>query len=1041
MKKLRKLDGQALKKCFRLLSLIAFYFLLSFQAMAQEKMVSGVITDADGPLIGATVLVKGTGSGTITDFDGKYELEVENDEAVLVFSYTGYSQQEVVVGAQSTINITLASNSEVLEEVVVVGYTTRKKGELTGSVSTVNSEDIERTTNKDLAKSLSGKVPGLIVVDRGGYPGDNDMTLLIRGKSTLGNNAPLILIDGIPAESFSHLSPQDIESLSVLKDGAAAIYGARAANGVILVTTKRGKSGKPVINLSSSYNISSFSATPTLMSSEQYAIYSNEAAERNGTALPFTSEQINNYANGNDPIRFPSTDWSDLTFADYSPEWRNTISVSGGSDNVNYFVSGDHIDQVGLYESGDLQFKQYQLRSNIDIKLHETFKVGVDVSGRFGDRSEPGVDAGFIYKHIYTNEPTEVGVYPNGLAGWGGENGANPLIMSSNESGFVNRIDNNLRSKLSFDWTLDWITEGLSVQGYAGIRRWTTDTKSWYTPWTVHTFQEGTNEYIPQSGFSQRGNQRILRETFWKFDELMLNATVHYNRTFQNHTLRGFVGTERFTSEQRTFWAERKDFPSDDHPELFAGSDEGQISDGGSAEWARLNYFGSLSYDFDKKYFVDLTLRHDGSSNFGPGNRFGTFPGVAVAWSIGEESFLDATDDWLSALKLRASWAIMGNDRIPPFQYLTRYNFGSNTNVPQPNYYVFGMPGVRYNGYTSANVPNPDITWETADMKNIGLSFALLDYKLTGDINYFFQKREDILITRNASIPDVAGITLPQENLGKVNNFGWEFQLGWKDNIGELNYNIGANLTQAKNEVVYLDEAANVPDQLKREGFPMDSYIVYPTAGIFRDQAQVEATTVKLDGTVEGEPIYLDTNGDGVIDAGDRIRVYSSNVPELQFGISGGLSFKRFDFNFLLQGQAKAEMLVFFDQSGSKPEYVFTERWTQQNRDARYPRAFVQGDAYSGTQNTADNFQGADFWLHDASFLRLKEVELGYTFSKEQIKFGNLRLFVRGLNVLTMFSDVYDLGLDPEGSGYNNFRDSTYPSLKSYSFGLSLSFR
>lgn len=1035
------LDHFVFKKYFRLIPFIACFLFISSGLIGQAKLVTGVITDGQEPLIGATVQVKGTGSGTVTDFDGNYELEVENNKSILVFSYTGYSPQEIVVGSQTVINVTMTTNSEVLEEVVVVGYTTRKKGELTGSVSTVNNEEIERTTNKDIAKSLSGKVPGLIVVDRGGYPGDTDLTLLIRGKSTLGNNAPLILIDGIPAESFSHLSPQDIESLSVLKDGAAAIYGARAANGVILITTKRGKSGKPVINLSSSYNLSSFSATPTLMSSEQYAIYRNEAAERNGVELPFTQEQINNYANSNDPIRFPSTDWSDLTFADYSPEWRNTISVSGGSDNVNYFVSGDHIDQVGIYESGDLRFKQYQLRSNIDVKLHETFKVGVDLSGRFGDRNEPGVDAGFIYKHIYTNEPTEVGVYPNGLAGWGGENGANPLIMSSNESGFVNRIDNNLRTKLSFDWTLDWITEGLSVQGYAGIRNWVTDTKSWYTPWTVYTFQEGTNEYVPQPGFSQRGNQRILRETFWKFNELMLNATVHYNRTFQNHTLRGFIGTERFTSEQRTFWAERKDFPSDNHPELFAGSDEGQISDGGSAEWARLNYFGSLSYDFDKKYFLDLTLRHDGSSNFGTGNRFGTFPGVAVAWSIGEESFLDATDDWLSALKLRASWAIMGNDRIPPFQYLTRYNFGGPTNAAQPNYYTFGTNGIRYNGYTSANVPNPDITWETADMKNVGLSFALLDYKLTGDINYFYQKREDILIARNASVPDAAGITLPQENLGKVDNFGWEFQLGWKDNIGELNYNIGANLTQAKNEVVFLDEAANVPDQLKREGFPMDSYIVYPTAGIFQDQAQVEATAVKRPGTVEGEPIYLDTNGDGVIDAGDRIRVYSSNVPEIQYGIAGGLSYKGFDFNFLLQGQAKAEMIVFFDQSGALPEHVFNERWTPQNRNARFPRAFSQNDPYSGNQNTAENFQAADLWLHDASFLRLKEVELGYAFNKNQIKFGDLRVFLRGLNVLTMFSDIYDLGLDPEASRYDNFRDSTYPSLRSYSIGVNLSFR
>ncbi len=1004
--------------------------------------ISGTVSDTDGtPLIGVTVQIKGTAQGTITDFDGRYSFDDVAEDAVLVFSFIGMETIESPVSSSGSVNIVMEEASIGLNEVVVVGYTTRKKGEVTGSVSTVSAEVIERTTNKDVAKSLSGRVPGLIVADRGGYPGStDDITLLIRGKSTLNNNAPLVLIDGIPTGSFSHLAPQDIESLSVLKDGAAAIYGARAANGVILITTKRGRVGKTQVNLTSAYSLSSFSSNPRLMNSEQFTLYENEVADRNGIDLPYTQEQISNYAAGNDPINFPSTDWADLTFANNSPELRTSISMTGGSEKASYFVSGDHIDQQGLFASGDLNFEQYQLRSNIDIRVLDNLSIGVDVAGRFGDRQQPGVDAGFIYKHIYTNFPTEVGIYPNGLYGFGGENGANPGIMSSSESGFLNTKNNTLTTKLSFDLSLDELTEGLSVKGYTGIRRINTDTKSWYTPWDVYTFQQGTNEYIRQPGFSQRGNKNILRETFFNFNEVMFNVTAQYNRTMDQHTFRGLLGHERFTSNQRNFFAERRDFPSDNHPELFAGSDEGQLSNGTSSEFGRLNYFGSLSYDFDKKYFVDLTLRHDGSSNFGPGNQYGTFPGLALAWSIGNEGFMSGTSGWLNALKLRASWAQMGNDRIPPFQFLTRYNFGGPTNAPQPNYYIFGLNGTRFNGYNPANVPNPDITWEKADMKNLGLSFSLFDYKLTGDINYFLQKRTDILIRRSASIPDAAGITLPQENLGKVDNFGWELQLGWNDKIGDISYNIGANFTQAKNEVVFLDEAVNVPDQLKREGFPIDSYIVYPTAGIFRDQAQVESTAAKLDGTVEGEPVYLDTNGDGAIDAADRIRIYSSNVPEIQYGITGGISVKNFDVNLLLQGQANAETLVFFDQSGAKPSHVFEQRWTPENRDARYPRAFAQGDPFSGNQNTAENFQGADLWLHDASFLRLKEIEVGYTLSKDVIKFGDVRVFFRGLNLLTMFSEIYDLGLDPEANAYNNFRNSTYPSLKSYSFGFNLNF-
>ncbi len=1016
--------------------------------------ISGTVTDIEDKsgLIGVSIVVKGTTTGTTTDFDGNYALEVPDENAVLDFSYTGYTGQSVTVGGQKVIDIVLSAANTVLDEVVVVGYTTRKRGELTGSVSTINAEEIERTTNKDVAKSLAGKVPGLIVSDRGGVPGSTqDVSILIRGKSTLGNNSPLILIDNIPAASFSHLSPSDIASLSVLKDGAAAIYGARAANGVILITTKRGSKGKPTINFSSTYSLSTFSAFPELMSSEQYAIYENEIADRNQTPVPFTEDQIAQYASGADPIKFPSTNWADETFADFSPEWRNTLSISGGNESVQYFVSGDHIDQVGLYKSGALSFQQYQLRSNIDIQMFKNLKVGVDLSGRFGKRDRPGIDDGFIYKHIYTNEPTELAFFPDGSPAFGGENGANPAVMSSNESGFREQIDNNLRTRLSFDLSLDELTEGLSVRGFTGIRRWTADTKTWYTPWTYFTQLEGSEELIPAPGFSQAGPENILTERFWKFDELMLNATIHYEKSFNRHSFQTFIGTERFTSEQREFEAQRRGFPSDDHPELFAGSDEGQTSSGISSESARLNYFGSISYDFAKRYFVDLTLRHDGSSNFGPGNRFGTFPGVAVGWSIGNEAFMKDVG-FLDALKLRASWAIMGNDRVGPFQFLTRYNFGLDLNRnnplqdPRPNYYVFGSPGVRFNGYASANVPNPDITWETADMKNLGLSFSMFNYKLTGDVNYFYQKRRDILARRTASIPNFAGLQLPNENLGKVDNFGWEVQLGWADRIGKnIGYNFGFNFTDARNRVVFLDEAEDVIPGLQREGKPLDSYIVFPTNGIFENQEQIDATEVVRNGTVPGEPIYLDTNGDGELNNDDRVRIFSSNVPEIQYGFTAGFSYKNFDVNLLFQGQAKAKMLVFFDQGGAKPEFVFNNRWTADNPTADYPRAFAQGDAFSGIQIDGAGgglgaIQTADLYLMDASFVRLKEIELGYSFTKKQLKFGDVRVYFRGLNLLTMFSDIYDLGLDPEATRYNNFRDATIPSLKSYSFGVNLKF-
>lgn len=1013
----------------------------------QTTQISGIVSDADGPLPGVNIVVKGTTTGTQTDFDGNYSLSIEDGNAILVFSYIGYKTQEVIVGNKTNIDVVLEQDVAGLEEVVVVGYTTRKRGELTGSVATINAKEIENTSNREIAKSMAGRAAGVIVNDRGGYPGNNNVAILIRGQSTLNNNNPLILIDGVQSGTavFNQLAPQDIASLSILKDGAAAIYGTRAANGVIIVTTKRGKSGKPKIQLSSSYSLSSFSVTPDLMSSEQYAIYENEIAERNNLTLPFSQEDIDRYASGTDPINYPNTDWADLTFANTAPETRNSITVSGGNENMKYFVSGDIMERQGVFASGDLKFNQSQIRSNIDVKINKDIKLSVDLSGRFSTQKEPGVDAGFIYKHIYTNLPTEVGLYPNGLPGFGGENGANPYIMSSNQSGFVEDNYTNLRGRVALDWKLDAITEGLSFNGFIGLRKGLGDEKSWYTPWNFYRLNDVTGEYESNIGFSQRGEQRILREDFDKFNQQLINTTFRYNRTFGKHSFNGLIGFEQQTQESSFFWAQKQDFPTATHPYLFAGSTEGQVSNGGAGEAALLSYFGNLVYDFDKKYIAELTLRRDGTSNFPRDNRFDTFYSIGGTWAIGKESFLEKVE-WLDALNLRSSYAKMGNDRVPAFQFLTRYTFSNDPNLPgqnvRPNYYVLGEQGITVGGFRSSTVPNPDITWETAYMNNFAISFAMFGNRFTGDINYFNQRREGILVDRGGEVADFTGIQFPDENVGRVDSHGLEVTLGWADQINDnFSYNLGFNLTQAKNEVITNPQGDNLNERLTQIGRPIGTYIVYPTAGIFQDQAAVDAADATLPGTVEGEIHYLDTDGSGVIDDDDRIRTNTSNIPEIQYGITGGFNYKNWNFNFLLQGQAEAEVLVFFDQNGSKPTYVFDQRWTPNNRNSRYPRAFGLNDTYSSNQGpNPENFQGADLWLHDASFLRLKEVELGYTISRDVAQFADIKLFARGFNLLTMFSEVYDLGLDPEATGYNNFRDATYPSLKMFTFGLNMTF-
>ncbi|MDO6473362.1 TonB-dependent receptor [Maribacter sp. 1_MG-2023] len=1042
-------------KEFHRMGLCAFLcvFMGITSVMAQEVVISGTISDAQGPLPGASVVVKGTTTGAQTDFDGNYSLTVNNGE-VLVFSYIGYATQEIPVDGQSLINITLEEDASKLDEVVVLGYTTKKKGEVTGSVSTISSEAIEQSSSKDIAKSLAGRASGLIISDRGGVPGagngaggntdDDATTILIRGKSTLGNNSPLILIDGVPSGSFSQLAPQDIASLTILKDGSAAIYGSRAANGVILVTTKRGKSGKPKINFSNAYNISSFTRRPELMNVNQFAIYENEINERvNGAdADPvFSPEQI---------AGFPNTNWADEVLAKSAPESRTSLSVSGGTDKAKYFVSGDFIDQKGLYSSGALGFKQYQLRSNIDVNLTDSFKLGVDLSTRFGKTTAPGVDANNIYKLIYGLPPNEIARFPNGLPARGGDEG-NPILTSSNDSGFEDNFTNTTTGRFTVDWNLDKVLKGLSIKGFTGFRKIENNSKSWYSPWTFYAqLDDGT--YEPRIGSNQQGTERILTESFNKFDEQIYNARLHYDHTFGDHSISTFVGMERLTNDSNNFFATKVGgFPDASRGELFQGNNDDRQSSGGtSSEFKRQDFFGSLSYDFKKKYFVDFTMRYDGSSRFGEGNRYGTFPSVAASWAIDKEGFLENVS-WIDGLKLRASWSEMGNDRIGANQFLSLFDLGTNTgnaNNPLgtrfPNYYVLGAGGESFfNTYNLARLANTDVTWETAQLWNIGLNFTFFENRLSGDVNYYEQDRSDILVNRSGAIPGFIGLQnsqIPAENIGETRSWGYEFELAWNDQVSDnFSYNLGMNFTKARNEVISLPEGDNILDSQKQSGKPIDSYLVFPTDGIFRDQAQVDATEIKRDGTVEGEPIYLDINDDGVADANDFIRTSTSNIPQVQYGIFGGINYKAFGLNFLFQGQADAETLVFFDQSGAKPEFVFNERWTPNNRNSIYPRAFAQGDPYSGGQ--IDGIEGfADIYYFDASFVRLKEVELSYTLKREVIKFADVRLFARGYNLATFFSDIWDLGLDPEATGYNNFRGARYTPLKTYSIGVNFSF-
>jgi TonB-dependent starch-binding outer membrane protein SusC len=1005
------------------------------EILNQQTTVSGKVTDLSGqPLPGVTIVIKNTTQGTVTDVNGEYTLTNVPANATLVFSFVGMRTQEVIPGNQTIINVNMEEETIGLEEVVAIGYGTREKGRLTGSVSNVQTEEVIEAPVANVVRSIQGKLPGLVVSDRGGEPGDEDMQILIRGKSTLGNNSPLVVIDGVPRDGFGHLNALDIENISVLKDASAAIYGAQAANGVILITTRKGKEGVAEIVVNSNYTMSTFFRHPQLMDAYQFTKYFNEVDERYGRNPTYTEEDLELYKNGTSPLTHPNTDWYKEAYRNFAPRVEHTLSATGGTDKIKYYLSGGYMNEESLFISGDQYHKKYTITSNIDAQVHKYLNIGFKLMAQLRDNhmSEAGP-----YTYIHISKPNTVARYPNGLPGIA-MGITNPIVMATDEAGWHEDMHKLFRPILSFDFNMDWVTKGLSLNGYGSFEYYDLNTSIVRKPVPLYDYNEATGEYDMFMG-QPRENQTFTdmeKENDIR-NEHLYHIRLNYKRNFDDHNFEGFVAYEQMEGYSERMWAYRKNLVSPDKPELFAAGTDQMNNDGSSSEWGRVNYFGYVGYDYKRKYLIDFTLRHDGSFNFPENKRFGTFPGASVGWTISEEPFMLFTDNWLSNLKLRASWATMGNDRVPQFQYLTKYSIS----VPY-TFYIFGETPTYNQGFQASNVPNPNITWEKSKMWNFGFDAVLWRDKLTATFDYFYEQRREILITRAASIPSYTALTLPDENLGEVDNRGFELQLVHNNNLGEFQYSIGGNFQYNKNKIIYMDESPNIPEYQKREGYPIDSYLLYKTDGIFNTMDEVNATEARLPGTLPGDIKYVDLNGDGEITADDRYRKYSSPTPRIQFGLTTDFNYKNFNFNLFFQGQTLTEA-PFAHTAGIKhnlPEYLFTKRWTEDNPDATYPRAYDSGDLYQAKSN-------ADFWYYDASFIKLKHATLAYNIPSEilsKISIQGVQLYVKGYNLFALDRIKQRTGgnyYDPELS-YDATTSRTYSAgvyyhqNKSYTFGM-----
>ena len=983
----------------------------------QDYYVKGVVTDDSGmPLPGANIIEKGTVNGTQSDFDGNFTLSLKNRNAILVISYLGYQTKEVVIDGQSNINVVLIADAASLDEVVVVGYGTQKKVTLTGAVAAIKTEEIQESKTANLANNLTGRVAGLVINSRGGEPGRDNIKIQIRGIGTTGNTDPLYVIDGIANRgSFERLNPDDIESISVLKDASAAIYGAQAANGVILITTKRGKRGKTTFNYNQNYSIAQPTRRPFLMNAQQYLTWIDEVNSRNSRPTEF-QDVIRQYRDGTiDSSVWGDTDWWDVVTDKWVPQIQHAISIRGGGENTQFYLSGQYLDQDAIYKGDAYGYKQYNIRSNIDTQLSKNLKLKFDLAGRIGDNNSPTLDTDGLMRQIFVQPPYEFPYFENGLIRK--TSVGNPISLVNGDSGTKETKTKKFDTRFDLRWDLPFITEGLYAHSYAAIDFYTTARKDLSKPFDQYEFDEGTGKYNNLK--FQTGNISLFQE--YKEE---LNKTFHfkigYDRTFGKHTVSGFAAYEQYEQEGEFFTARRQELVSEDIPYLFSRAADNQSIDGEGYQSARQNYFGRINYGYDEKYLIDLTMRYDGSANFAKEQRFGFFPALSLGWRISKENFFKS--DLVKELKLRGSWGLLGNDRVHNFQYLQIYNIG--------NSYIFGENPSRTNGLTPNTTPNPNITWETSEKINLGLDIRLKKGLLEGSIDAFYEERSDILAPRNASVPVYSGLTLPDENIGRVSNRGIEAQFTHKNRIRNVNYSIGGQFTFAKSEIIFIDEPLNVPEWQQRTGRPVDFILLYEADGIYQNQEELD-NSVRFPDAQVGDVKIVDKNDDGVLNEQDQIILENSPTPKIVYGITMGLDWNGFALNALFQGQGEAQT-IYRPFDVNQQTAFYEDRWRSEARtpNALYPAAFDTASSSFREVSTV--------WVRNNSFLRLKNVELSYSFNEnllDQLGLNNLRVFITGHNLLILQDNVKIN--DPESDSSTGW---FYPQQRMISTGLNLTF-
>lgn len=1021
------------------LTLLCLMFLCTLNAVAQQLNVTGNVKDALGEyIIGASVLVKGTTNGTITDIDGNFSVSGVEKGSVLEISYIGYVSQSITINDEKPLLIILKEDSETLEEVVVVGYGVQKKANLTGAVTSMKSDELLKSRAANATTALVGQMPGLISKQASGEPGADDASIFIRGIATFqGDASPAYIIDGIERTSadFARMDPNDIESINVLKDAAsAAIFGMRGANGVIVITTKRGTDGKASIKYSGSVSIQSPTKLPEFANSYDYARLANQYF---GSEI-YSAEAIQKYKDGSDPELYPNTNWYDEMLTKNAIQNQHNISISGGNEKIRYYVSGGFLNQGGLWE--DLNYKRYNLRSNIDAQITKTTRLGVDVSGRL-EKSLNSGSSYTIFKELVRNTPVLLCRYPDGTFAF--PDATHPNIVAANQPGgsYSKGETFVVDARVELEQELDFITEGLSAKGVMSYSRNNYTNKVWSVSPYVYS-KDANNEYVLNPRTSPSLN---LTQNQTNYQEYQLQ--VNYNRSFGLHNVTAMtmvLARKGFSSTSCMF---RNSFDSEILDQINAGNTDGQTMNAVDSETARASYMARVNYNYASKYLVEFNIRRDGSENFAPDKRWGTFASASLGWVISEEPFFESLKNTINFLKIRGSYGTLGNDNTGgvSFPFYSRFELyqgavASNGFMNNLGDYAFGDLVTK--GLVPGAIANSLATWEKSNKANIALDATLFN-NLNFTVDLFTERRTNILTQRTAEVPSSFGGTLPLENIGIVNNKGIDLSLNYHNSIGKVNYSVGGNFTFARNKIVEMAEAEGTSEYMRQTGRPINGYYGYKTDGIFQSQEEIDSyAKQEVAGvgyeTQIGDIKYVDVDGNGVVNSDDMTYLGYGNIPEIIYGINGSLNWKNFDFSFLMQGAANAQVylkggiiLPYFNQ-GNLPQFWVNEAWTEENPSNRYPRL-----AESVHNFPATDVPGVQTYLYNASYLRLKNIEVGYTFPTSwlsRIGVTNARVYVNAQNLFTI-SNVPQI--DPENTEQEGW---TYPQMKSFNFGLSLQF-